>query len=145
VAPEFQLTNELTEVNFSTILEDQVYSYVDSAGDQFSGADNSVDFGATSGQNVVLHTAEFEPFASDLGTLLDQLGLVFMEGAMPSTMKATLLTYLQAAPPPSTGGGGTQGGNAVNKITNASAAAAALKVIDATSVIVNSAQYAIQN
>jgi uncharacterized protein (DUF1800 family) len=145
VAPEFQITNELTEVNFSSILENQVYAYVDSAGEKFSGPDNYAIALGTG--DVLLQTAAFEPLASNVGTLLDQLGLVFMEGAMPDTMKSTIMTYLNAAPLGSYAApqGQGQGGNAVNPpVSNMAAASAALTVINATDLIVNSAQYAIQ-
>ncbi len=145
VAPEFQLTNELTEVNLSSMLEGQVFEYVDSAGDQFDGPDN---FTASVGaEDVFLHTAAFEPFASNPDTLLDQLGLVFMEGAMPDTMKSTILAYLNSAPAGAFAApqGQGQGGNAVKTpVSNTAAAAAALTVINAVDLIVNSAQYAIQ-
>jgi uncharacterized protein (DUF1800 family) len=145
VAPEFQITNELTEVNFSQLLEGQLYEYVDSAGDAFNGPDN---YGVPIGSSdVLLDTSAFEPFAGNPSMLLDQLGLVFMEGAMPDAMKSTILTYLSAAPAGTfadTSGTG-QGGNAAKPpVSNMAAAAAALTVINATNVVVNSAQYAIQ-
>jgi uncharacterized protein (DUF1800 family) len=135
VAPEFQITNELTEVTLSNLLEFFNYQYVDSAGDQFSGPDNSPNTIAAT--DVLLKTAEWEPLASDLGTLVDKVGLVFMEGAMPSAMQTTILDYLKA---PGVGAGG----NPVTSSSNSAAAAAALSVIDATYLVISSPQYAIQ-
>jgi uncharacterized protein (DUF1800 family) len=143
VAPEFQITNELTEVNLSNLLESQAYAYVDSAGDQFSGQDNY--YQAVGAQDVVLKTTEWEPYASNAANLVDELGLVFMEGAMPDNMKATLISYLNTAPgPSSSSSGNTEGGNSNSTPTSATAAAAALKVMDAANLIINSPQYAIQ-
>jgi uncharacterized protein (DUF1800 family) len=135
VAPELQITNEDTEVTLTNLLEAQAFQYVDSAGDQFAGEDNY--FTTFGPLDVLLKTAAWEPFASDPATLVDKLGLVFMEGAMPSAMSTTLINYLNAQ-------GTGQGGNSSGTPSSASAATAALSVMNATNLIVTSPQSAIQ-
>jgi uncharacterized protein (DUF1800 family) len=135
VAPEFQITNEDTEVLLTNLLENQAYQFKDSAGDQFSGPDGYA--GTIGPTNVLLNTTEWEPFASDTATLVDKMGLVFFGGSMPDSMRTTVINYINA---PGTG----QGGNPVSPPTSASAATAALSVIDAAYLIVTSPQYAIQ-
>ncbi len=132
VGPEFQILNEATIVNIVNQLEPSIYQYVDSAGTVYSGQDNYKT--PLAGASVLLKTAQWEPFASDPGTLLDKLGLVFMQGAMPAPMRTTILDYITPIV------SGTNGSNMGTSPT----AVAAQRVIDATFLVLSSPQYAIQ-
>jgi uncharacterized protein (DUF1800 family) len=94
--PEFEITNENTIVLVSNQIENSAYQYIDSSGAQHAGADDYTS--ATDPTSVMLHTAEWEPFASDPGTLVDDLGLVFMAGQMPAAMRASLVQYIGLIP-----------------------------------------------
>jgi hypothetical protein len=133
VAPEFQILNEATVVNMANQIEPSVYQYVDSTGTQYSGVDNYPI--PLTPQSVLLKTAEWEPFAADPGTLVDKLNLVLMQGVMPDAMRTTIVNYVTTI----------QGGsNGNNEAEAGSVGAAAQRVIDATFLVMNSPQYAIQ-
>jgi uncharacterized protein (DUF1800 family) len=100
-APEFEITNEYTAVLMGNQLEASSYQYIDGSGMQHSGADGFTT--STGPSSVLLHTAEWEAFASDPGALLDNLNLVFMEGLMPATMKASIVQYVSNIPASSPG------------------------------------------
>jgi uncharacterized protein (DUF1800 family) len=94
--PEFAITNENTVVLMSNQIENSAYQYIDSSGAQHAGADDYTS--ATDPTSVMLHTAEWEPFASEPGTLVDNLGLVFMAGQMPAAMRASIVQYVGLIP-----------------------------------------------
>jgi uncharacterized protein (DUF1800 family) len=120
VAPEFQITNEYTSVMMANQLENSAYQYIDGSGASHAGPDGySV---ATVPSNIMLHTGEWEQFASDPGTLLDNLNLVFMAGQMPASMKTSIVNYITGIPATSPG----------------------QRVAEAAYLVVNSPQYAIQ-
>ena len=95
-SPEFEITNENTAVLMSNQVEASAYQYIDSSGAQHAGADDYTT--ATDPTSVMLHTAAWESFASDPGTLVDNLGLVFMEGQMPPAMRASIVGYIGLIP-----------------------------------------------
>jgi hypothetical protein len=134
VAPEFQITNEYSSVEIANQLETSAYQYVDSSGTQYSGTDGYAM--STNATSVLLKTAEWEQYASDPGTLVDNLGLVFMEGAMPAAMRSTVVTF-------ATGITGV-GVNNDQDSTKGAVATAAQRVIDAAFAVVSSPQYLIQ-
>jgi uncharacterized protein (DUF1800 family) len=119
-APEFQIANENTVILTSNLLQNLSYQYVDSTGKLYAGSDGySVQ---TTPSTVYLQTAVWEPLAADAGTLVDNLNLVFMAGQMPAAMRTTLVSYVNQLP----------------------ASPAATRVAEATSLLINSPQYAIQ-
>ena len=122
VAPEFQIANENTVVMTLNDLQWQAYKFIDSAGNAEYGVDNVGGQGKPTAADMVLHTAAWEPFAADAGTLVDQLALVFMPGQMSSAMRNILVTYVNGIP----------------------ASNPANRVIEAASLLINSPQYAIQ-
>ncbi len=122
VAPEFQITNENTIVLTANDLETQAYKFVDSNGNAEVGVDNVGGGGKPGPTDMVLHTAAWEPYAADAGTLVDQLALVFMPGQMPATMRTTLVNYVNIIP----------------------ATSPANRVIEAFSLMMNSPQYSVQ-
>jgi hypothetical protein len=71
---------------------------------------------------MVLHTAAWEGYATDAGTLVTQLGLVFMPEQMSTAMYDTLVSYVNAIP--------------VTSPAN--------RVIEAASLLLNSPQYSVQ-
>jgi uncharacterized protein (DUF1800 family) len=119
-SPEFEITNENTIVLLSNQLEYSGYQYIDGSGAQHSGPDGYPV--ATSPTTVMLHTGEWEQFASDPGTLLDNLNLVFMAGQMPAAMKASIVQYVTGIPATSPG----------------------QRVAEAAFLVVTSPQYAVQ-
>jgi uncharacterized protein (DUF1800 family) len=126
VAPEFQISNEYTVVSFNNLIEYNVYEFIDSAGEVQSGfqgyPDQSVD--------TLLHTAEWEPYATDAGKLVDELNLVFMAGQMPAAMRTSIIDYVNQTMPQAT--------------ATSAAAKAGWLAIEATIGVVTSPQYAIQ-
>ncbi len=94
--PEFEITNENTAVLMSNQIENSAYQYIDGSGKQHAGADDYTS--ATDPTSVMLHTGPWESFASDPGTLVDNLGLVFMAGQMPAAMRASLVQYIGLIP-----------------------------------------------
>lgn len=97
VTPEFQITNESTLVQTANGLQGEAYQFVDSTGTAHAGPDyNAVN--ALSPTSVMLHTAEWEQYASNPTTLVDQLNLVLMAGQMPTSMQNTLVDYATAIP-----------------------------------------------
>ncbi len=122
VAPEFQIANENTAVMTSNDLQMQTYKFADAAGNAEVGVDNVGGQGKPNSTDVVLHTAAWEPYAGDAGTLVDQLALVFMPGQMQSAMRDTLVNYVNSIP----------------------ATTPANRVIEAASLMINSPQYAVQ-
>jgi uncharacterized protein (DUF1800 family) len=118
--PEFQIANENTVILTSNELQTISYQYVDSTGKVYSGTDGY--FAHPSSTTVFLQTAAWEPLAADAGMLADNLNLVFMAGQMPAAMRATLVNYINQVP----------------------ASPAATRVAEATSLLINSPQYAIQ-
>jgi hypothetical protein len=119
--PEFQIANENTVILTSNILQTISYQYVDSTGKVYSGPDGYT--AATTATTVFLQTAAWEPLAANAGTLADNLNLVFMAGQMPAAVRATLVNYVNLMP---------------------ASATAATRVAEATSLLINSPQYAIQ-
>jgi uncharacterized protein (DUF1800 family) len=120
VAPEFAITDEYTTVMIANQLENSSYQYIDSTGTQYAGPDGyQVAIDPT---NVMLNTKEWEQFASDPGTLLDNLNLVLMGGQMPASMKTSIVNYVTGIPATSPG----------------------QRVAEAAYLVVNSAQYAVQ-
>ena len=97
-APELQITTEATVVNLLSNIEYLAYQYVDSGGIVHSGDDNSP--AQINGSSVLLHTAAWEPYASDPAMLIDQLNVVLMSGQMPADLKAGLVSYITPIPDP---------------------------------------------
>jgi hypothetical protein len=121
VAPEFQITNEYTSVVLTNQVEQSAYQYIDSSGAQFSAPD---DFTMqTDPTSVMLHTAQWEPLASDAGTLVDNLNAVFMAGQMPTAMRSVIVDYVNGLP---------------------GSVPAAQRVAEATFLVVGSPQFAVQ-
>jgi uncharacterized protein (DUF1800 family) len=118
--PEFQIANENTVILTSNELQTISYQYVDSTGKAYAGTDGYT--AQTSATTVFLQTAAWEPLAADAGTLADNLNLVFMAGQMPAAVRATIVNYVNQLP----------------------VSPAATRVAEATSLLINSPQYAIQ-
>jgi len=132
VAPEFQITNEFSLVTTANDLEALSYKYKDSADHACSGTEN---FSAGSDANTVfLHTAAYEPLASDPATLVANLNLLFMAGQMPAAMQTALTSYVAAIPASPLQCFGSDAGTGL-----------AVRVIEATELIINSPQYAVQH
>jgi hypothetical protein len=131
VAPEFQLANENTVVTTLSLLESFSYQFLDSTNQQHSGSQGfSTPINANG--SVLLHTAEWEPFASDAGALADELNLVFMQGQMPDAMRTAIVNYVTPI-------------NSISQAPGAGAAAiAGQRVVEGTFLVVTSPQFAIQ-
>jgi len=124
VAPEFQITNEATLVLTNNLLQRQSYQFIDSSGVRHSGSDGlPIDVGATS---VYLRTNAWESYADNPTALIDRLNAVLMAGTMSATMRTSLVNYVSTIPTTET-------------------AYRASRVIEASDLIINSAQYAIQH
>jgi uncharacterized protein (DUF1800 family) len=121
VAPEYQITNEASLVNTDNQLQTQAYQYIDSTGTKYAGPDYSL-VGDLSNTSVMLHTAEWEPFAANPANLVNELNLVLMDGQMPSGMQTALITYINAIP----------------------AANAGSRVAETAELVVSSPQYSVQ-
>jgi uncharacterized protein (DUF1800 family) len=131
VAPEFQIANESTVINLLSLFEGSAYQFLDSTNTQHSGF-QGYSTTITPNSTVLLHTAEWEPYAADAGTLVDQLNLVFMQGQMPPAMKSTIVNYVTPI-------------NSIAQDANATPAAiAGQRVAEATFLVVTSPQFAIQ-
>jgi uncharacterized protein (DUF1800 family) len=122
VVPEFQITNENTAVLLSNNLAQQAYLYVDSTGRSHTSVDAQDVLGTPGANDVVLHTAPWEAYAADAGTLTDKLNQVLMAGQMSAAMKSTIVSYINGIP----------------------ATSAGTRVAEAAALIINSPQYAIQ-
>jgi uncharacterized protein (DUF1800 family) len=124
VVPEFQITNEYSLVATSNELQWRAYQYIDSQGGVHAGPDydESSQLSATS---VMLHTAQWEPYAASASGLVDELNLVLMGGQMPSAMRSTLIGYA----------GGITGSDAASK---------AARVVETAELLMNSPQFAVQ-
>ena len=134
VAPEFQITNEASIVQTANDFEHAAFNYMNAAGTVCTGWDGypAVTYPTT----VFLKTGAMEALASDPATLVDALNVTLMAGQMPASMRNTLINYINTiplspascyAPNSSSGGSGP-----------------AVRVIEATQLIINSSQYAIQ-
>ncbi len=122
VTPEFQITNESSIVLTANDLQYQAYKFVNAAGVAEIGVDAPGGQGTPGANDMVLHTAAWEPLAADPATLVTQLGLVFMPGQMPTAMYNTLVNYVTAIP----------------------ASSPANRVIEAASLLLGSPQYSVQ-
>lgn len=122
VVPEFQITNENTIVLTANDLQYQAYKFVNAAGVAEVGVDNVGGQGPPGPNDMVLHTAAWEPLAANPASLVTQLGLIFMPGQMSTPMYNTLVAYVNSIP----------------------AASPASRVIEATSLLVSSPQYSVQ-
>lgn len=125
VAPEFQITNEVSAIVTLNLIERQAYQFIDSAGTtHFSpyGYDETQEL---DGNSVMLHTAEWETAANTPETLVDMLALVFMQNSMPAAMRTTLVNYVKG-------------------VASSVTAYRAYRAIEAASLIVNSPQYVVQ-
>ncbi|WP_293371241.1 DUF1800 family protein [Nevskia sp.] len=122
LAPEFQITNENTLVLTANMLQRLIYQYVDSNGVRHAGPNGYSEAGSLTGNSVLLKTAAWEGFAADPALLVDRLNAVFMQGQMPAAMRTTLINYITAIP----------------------ASARASRVVEATDLLINSPQYAVQ-
>jgi hypothetical protein len=121
VVPEFQITNEFTLVTLENNLQQLAYQYVDSKGSKHAGPDiDSLQY--IDSHSVMLHTAQWEGYAADPGTLVDKLNEVLMGGQMSSQMRSVLVNYAAAIPSTSP----------------------ASRVVETAELIINSPQYAIQ-
>lgn len=120
VAPEFQITNEYSSVLLTNQLEYSTYQYVDSSGAPHSMPDNYTMM--TGPQSVMLHTKDWEGFASDAGNLVDHIAGVLMAGQMSAAMRKTVVDYVNLVP----------------------SSNPALRVAEATFLIASSPQYAVQ-
>jgi uncharacterized protein (DUF1800 family) len=97
VVPEFQITNESTMVLTENQLATLAYQYVDSTGTVHGGVDQDTSK-FLNANNVLLHTAQFEAYASNPATLVDALNVVLMAGQMSSAMRTTLVNYATQIP-----------------------------------------------
>jgi uncharacterized protein (DUF1800 family) len=133
VSPEFEITNEFTLVQSANDVESLAYFYTTSAGTKCAGADGYVV--STSGTTVFLQTAALEADAASPATLVNDLNLMLMGGQMPAAMQSALVSYIGTIPlaPVSCYGSNSFGGSGP-----------AMRVIEATELIINSPQYAIQ-
>jgi uncharacterized protein (DUF1800 family) len=121
VVPEFQITNENSLVLTDNQLQSQSYQYIDSTGTVYAGPDyNQV--GDLSNTSVMLHTAEWEPFAATPANLVNELNLVLMAGQMSPAMINSLTSYVSAIP------AGTAGS----------------RVAETAELIISSPQYSVQ-
>ena len=121
-APEFQITNESTLVLTANLLERLAYGFIDSDG---IPRYNLNGFNAGQRNGVELRTAAWEGFSDDPAMLIDKLGLVFMQGRMGAQMRQDLINYIEQIPPTETAYRG-------------------VRVVEATSAIINSPQYSVQ-
>jgi uncharacterized protein (DUF1800 family) len=124
VVPEFQITNEYSLVATSNELQWRAYQYIDSQGGVHAGPDYD-DSSQLSATSVMLHTAQWEPYAASASGLVDELNLVLMGGQMPSAMRSTLIGYA----------GGITGSDAASK---------AARVVETAELLMNSPQFAVQ-
>jgi uncharacterized protein (DUF1800 family) len=122
VVPEFQITNENTIVLTANALETQAYRFVSNNGAVQIGNDGVPGHSAPGASDMVLHTAAWEGYATNAGTLVTQLGLVFMPDQMSTAMYNTLVSYVDAIP--------------VTSPAN--------RVIEAASLLLDSPQYSVQ-
>lgn len=121
-APEFQITNESTLVLTANLLERLAYGFIDSDG---IPRYNLNGFNAGQRNGVELRTAAWEGFSDDPAMLIDKLDLVFMQGRMGAQMRQDLIDYIEQIPPTETAYRG-------------------VRVVEATSAIINSPQYSVQ-
>lgn len=119
--PEFQITNEYTQITLDNYLRRYAYQYVDSHGAVHAGADYD-ESGNIGADNVLLHTSAWESYAASTSNLVNELNLVFMSNQMPAGMQNALSSYIDAIPASDT----------------------ASRVIEASALLLTSPQYAIQ-
>jgi uncharacterized protein (DUF1800 family) len=125
VTPEFQIANENFSVKTANMLMRLCYRYEDSSG-RLSYMPNGYDeSGSLTPDSVILKTAEWEPLAASPEALIDELNLVFMMGRMPAPMKQSLVAYVADIPDSEQG-------------------YLAQRVIEATSLVINAPQCAVQ-
>ncbi|HTY03994.1 MAG TPA: DUF1800 domain-containing protein [Rhodocyclaceae bacterium] len=125
VAPEFQITNEVSAIVTLNLIERQAYQFVDSVGTTHFDPYGYDETGELDADSVMLHTDEWESAAATPETLVDRLSLVFLQNAMPAAMRATLVAYVKG-------------------ITASSTAFIAYRAIEAAALIINSPQYVVQ-
>lgn len=125
VAPEFQITNENTAVLAANQIQRQAYQFVDSSGKKYFSPYGYDETGTLGSSSVLLKTSAWEAYAADPAGLVDQLNLVFMQGAMPSAMKSSLINYVAAIP-------------------SSDPSYRAFRAVEAAELIINSPQYAVQ-
>jgi uncharacterized protein (DUF1800 family) len=125
VAPEFQITNEVSAIVTLNLIERQAYQFIDSTGTTYFSPDGYDETQWLDANSVILRTAEWEAVADTPETLVDRLALVFMQNSMPAAMRTTLVNYVKG-------------------IATSSAAYKAYRAIEAASLIVNSPQYVVQ-
>jgi uncharacterized protein (DUF1800 family) len=124
VVPEFQITNENSLVLTENRLQMEAYQFIDSRGASHAGPDYDLS-GSLSSSSVMLRTAQWERYAFDAASLVDQMNLVLMAGQMPAAMRSSLVSYAAAIP-------------------RSESAYAAKRVAETADLIVNSPQYAVQ-
>jgi uncharacterized protein (DUF1800 family) len=125
VAPEFQITNEVSAIVTLNLIERQAYQFIDSTGTTYFSPYGYDETQELDGNSVMLHTTEWETAANTPETLVDLLALVFMQNSMPAAMRTTLVNYVKGI------------------ATNVTAYRAC-RAIEAASLIVNSPQYVVQ-
>jgi len=122
VAPEFQITNEYSQVTLDNQLQRWAYQFVDSQGTVHLDPDYVVDTPPQE-TTVLLHTAAWEPLASRPERLVAQLDLVLMANQMSEDMKNLLVDYVDAIPE----------------------SEAANRVVEAAELVISSPQFAVQH
>ena len=120
--PELQVTNENTLVRLSDQLTWQAYAFIDSRGEKHAGYQNYSEANTIHDATVMLHTAQWEPYAAHPEVLVDKLDLVLMAGQMPAAMRQRLISYVKDIP----------------------ATSPWSRVAEAAELTVNSPQYAVQ-
>jgi uncharacterized protein (DUF1800 family) len=125
VAPEFQITNEVSAIVTLNLIERQAYQFIDSAGTTYFSPYGYDETQELDGNSVILHTTEWEAVADTPEALVDRLALVFMQNGMPTAMRTTLVNY-------------------VKSVATSITAYKAFRAIEAASLIVNSPQYVVQ-
>jgi len=122
VAPELQITNENTLVLSANQIQIQAYQFVDGNNVPHAGPDGISYTNTLTPSSVLLHTAQWESYATDPANLVDQMNLVLMANQMPSAMRTSLVNYASAIP----------------------VSAAGSRVAETAELIINSPQYAVQ-
>lgn len=120
VAPEFEITNESTEVNTNNLLQWEAYIYYDSTGTEYAGPDYNA-LGIINSSNVALHPQEWESIAASPANLITSLDNVLMGG---ETLSATVQQALT---------------NYATQVTNVDS-----RIIETADLVIESPQYAVQ-
>ena len=129
VAPEFQITNESTAVDTLNQIQLQAYQFIDSTGTSYWSPIGYSQTNQLNSTSVMLRTAAWESLADTPDALVDRLGLVLLQNAMPAAMRSALIAYVGGITASPTGDTGPY---------------KAYRVIEAASLIVNSPQYVVQ-